>query len=279
MKFALSILTLALSANVLATPTVEARSPTRVERDLASVTGVLSSISDKVGALHTSIKNYNGGNTQSVESASDTLVEAINSGTTKVKSTDTLNSMDALGLQEPVSNLKDKIQSTITDLKGKKKKLVTAGKGGVTLDDLKKQKSAALKLSDAIVSKVPDNLQDIAHDLSSGISDAIQKGIDDFQDVAKGNKVAKVPVATAPASESSSSSSAPCDCSDAAPVFQPKPTSSSLFGSTASTSSAAASSSGTPSSSSSPAFTGAASLNKISGPAGVVALAAVVMAF
>ena len=277
MKFALSLLTLAFSANVLATPTVEARNPTRVERDLASVTGVLSGISDKVGALHTSIMNYNGGNTQSVESASDTLVDSINSGTTKVKGTDTLNSMDALGLQEPVSNLKDKIQSTITDLKGKKQKLVAAGKGGVTLDDLKKQKSAALKLSDAIVSKVPDNLQDIAHDLSSGISDAIQKGIDGFQDVAKKNKVAKVPVATAPASESSSS--APCDCSDAAPVSQPKPTSSSLFGSTASTSSAAASSSGTPSSSSSPAFTGAASVNKISGPAGVVALAAVVMAF
>lgn len=82
-KFTHSLLILALSTNVLATPTVEARNPTRVERNLASVTGVLSGISDKVGALHTSIKNYNGGNTQSVESASDTLVDAINSGTTK----------------------------------------------------------------------------------------------------------------------------------------------------------------------------------------------------
>ncbi|MBF6915500.1 hypothetical protein HN283_20855, partial [Acinetobacter baumannii] len=63
----------------------------------------------------------------------------------RVKGTDTLNSNDALGLQEPVSNLKDKIQSTVTDLNGKKQKLVAAGKGGVTLDDLKKQKSAALK--------------------------------------------------------------------------------------------------------------------------------------
>ncbi|EYE91256.1 cell wall mannoprotein 1 family protein, partial [Aspergillus ruber CBS 135680] len=185
MKFSLSLLTtLALSANVLATATVEARGPTRVGRDLASITGVLSGISDKVGSLHTAINNFNGGDTQPVESASDSLVDAINSGTTKVNGGDELNSMDALGLQKPVSDLKDKIQSTISDLNSKKQKIVDAGKGSLTYNDLQKQKTAALKLSDAIVSKVPENLHDIAHSLASGISDAIQKGVEDFEDVA-----------------------------------------------------------------------------------------------
>lgn len=268
MKFSLSFLTtLALSANVLATPTVEARGPTRVERDLASITGVLSGISDKVGTLHTAIKNYNGGDTQPVESASDSLVDAINSGTSKVKGSDDLESMDALGLQKPVSDLKDKIQSTISDLNDKKQQIVDAGKGSLTYNDLQKQKSAALKLSDAIVSKVPDNLQDIAHNLASGISDAIQKGVDDFKHVADSNSAnkpaPKPPVTTSstPAAETSSA---------AAPVSEaPKHTSSSLFKAPASSSA----------SSSAPVFTGAASVNKMSGPAGAVALAAMVMAF
>lgn len=281
MKFSLSVLTtLALSANVLATPTVEARGPTRVERDLASITGVLSGISDKVGSLHTAINNYNGGDTQPVESASDSLVDAINSGTTKVNGGDELNSMDALGLQKPVSDLKDKIQSTISDLNGKKEQIVAAGKGSLTYNDLQKQKTAALKLSDAIVSKTPENLHDIAHSLASGISDAIQKGVEDFQDVANSNsanKVAKAPVSTAsaPASESETETA---KSSSAAPVSSQaaKPTSSSLFKVPATSS---ASSSVAASSSSAPQFTGAASVNKMSGPAGAVAIAAMVMAF
>lgn len=289
MKFSLSLLTtLALSANVLATPTVEARGPTRVERDLASITGVLSGISDKVGSLHTAINNYNGGDTQPVQSASDSLVDAINSGTTKVNGGDDLNSMDALGLQQPVSDLKDKIQSTISDLNGKKQQIVAAGKGSLTYNDLQKQKTAALKLSDAIVSKTPENLHDIAHSLASGISDAIQKGVEDFQDVANSNsanKVAKAPVSTAPAPASeteteteTAETAETAETSSAAPVSSQaaKPTSSSLFKVPATSS---ASSSVAASSSSAPQFTGAASVNKMSGPAGAVAIAAMVMAF
>lgn len=263
MKLA-SLLTLTLSATVLATPTVESRSPTPVKRDLSSITGVLSGISNNVGSLHTAIKNYNGGgNTQPVESASDKLVDSINSGTKKVKGTNNLSGMDALDLQQPVSDLKDEIQSTISDLNGKKNQLMAAGKGGVTLADLKKQKSAALDLSDAIVSKVPDNLHDIAHNLASGISNAIQKGIDEFQNAGKSNsanKIARQPDTTASASSGAG---------------QMKPTSSSLFGSTSS----AVASNSSPSSSNTAAFTGAASTNKMSGSAGAVAFAAMAMAF
>lgn len=89
-----------LSASILATPTM-------VERDLAPIKSVISGIGGKVDTLHTSIKSYNGGNTQSEESASDTLVDAINSGTAKVKGTEELDSMSALGLQKPVLDLKD----------------------------------------------------------------------------------------------------------------------------------------------------------------------------
>lgn len=268
MKLTLSFLTMALSASVLATPTGLA------ERDLQSIKGVLTGISGKVATLHTAIKSYQGGNSQSVESASDTLVAAINSGAAKVKSSDDLNSMDALGLQEPVSDLKDDVKSTITDLNSKKQQIVAAGKGSVTLTDLKQQKTAALKLADAIVAKVPDNLQEIAQNLASGISDAIQKGIDDFKDVGGNNKVAKVPVASSLEPEPE------CDCTSSSASAQATPTSSSLFGVAAATasSSASASASGSASASAaSPAFTGGAPMNGMSGAAAAAALIAMVM--
>ena len=278
MKFTLSFMTMALSASVLATPSGIA------ERDLQSIKGVLGGISGKVSTLHTAIKGFEGGNTKPVESASDTLVEAINSGAAKVKSSEELNSMDALGLEKPVSDLKDDIKSTITDLNRKKQQIVAAGKGSLTLSDLKQQKTAALKLSDAIVGKVPANLQDIAHNLASGISDAIQKGIDNFKDVGGNNKVAKVPEASAPEPD--------CDCTKASASAQATPTSTSLFGVAAATpssstsasasasaaASASASASGSVSASaSSPAFTGGAPMNGMSGAATAVALIAMVM--
>ena len=176
MKFAaFSILTLGLTSGALA-------QPTRVERDLPTVTGVLSGIGPKVEALDSAVQAYSGGDVAKVQQASDNLVDAINAGTTKVKGTSDLSTSDALGLPGPVNELKEKISTVITHLSSKKQQLVKAGKGGQTYSDLTEQKTAAKKLSDTIVSKVPDSLQDLAGSIASGISEAIQKGVKDFQD-------------------------------------------------------------------------------------------------
>ncbi|OJJ35993.1 hypothetical protein ASPWEDRAFT_93762, partial [Aspergillus wentii DTO 134E9] len=183
MKFTSVLFTLGLTAGVIAEPTVQSRA-TPVERDLSTITGVLSGISDKVSALDSAIEAYKGGSVDPVQSASDNLVDAINSGTTKVKATDDLSAGDALGLTGPVSDLKDKIQTVIQHLTAKKSDIVKAKAGALTYNDLQDQKAAAQKLSDAIVSKVPKELDDIASGLASGISEAIGKGVDNFKDVA-----------------------------------------------------------------------------------------------
>lgn len=177
MKFAaLSLLTLGLTTGALAQPTRV------VERDLPTITGVLEGIGPKVEALDSAVQGYSGGDVAKVQQASDNLVDAINSGTTKVKGTSELSTSDALGLPGPVNDLKEKISTVITHLSSKKQQLVKAGKGGQTYSDLTEQKTAAKKLSDTIVSKVPDSLQDLAGSIASGISEAIQKGVKDFQD-------------------------------------------------------------------------------------------------
>ncbi|RAL03491.1 cell wall mannoprotein 1 family protein [Aspergillus ibericus CBS 121593] len=179
MKFSVfSLLTLGLAVGSLAAPTpVE-------ERDLPTVTGVLTNIGTKVDALGSAIQAYNGGSVAKLQQASDNLVTAINNGNKKVSGTAALSSGDALGLPGPVNDLKNKISTVITKLDGKKAQIVKAGKGAQTYNDLTQQKAAAKKLSDTIVSKVPKNLQSLAGSIAGGISEAINTGVKDFADQA-----------------------------------------------------------------------------------------------
>ncbi|PYI05177.1 hypothetical protein BO78DRAFT_318526 [Aspergillus sclerotiicarbonarius CBS 121057] len=194
MKFSIfPILTLGLAVGSLAAPTqVE-------ERDLPTVTGVLTNIGTKVDALGSAIQAYNGGAVTKVQQASNNLVTAINNGNTKVGGTAALSSGDALGLPGPVNDLKNKISAVITKLDGKKAQIVKAGKGAQTYNDLIQQKAAAKKLSNTIVSKVPQNLQSLAGSIAGGISDAIDTGVKDFADQApkKAREAEAEPVAEA----------------------------------------------------------------------------------
>ncbi|PYH98085.1 hypothetical protein BO71DRAFT_395565 [Aspergillus ellipticus CBS 707.79] len=195
MKLSLvSVLTLGLAAGSLA-------APTQVERDLPTVTGVLSGIGTKVDALDAAIKAYNGGDVAKVQQASDNLVTSINQGNTKVSGSGALSSNDALGLPGPVNELKNKIATVVSDLNGKKSEIVKAGKGAQTYNDLQQQSAAAKKLSNNIVAKVPQNLQSLAGSVAGGITDAINTGIKDFQDQApKGKREEVEEVATPSAS-------------------------------------------------------------------------------
>ncbi|KAB8075766.1 hydrophobic surface binding protein A-domain-containing protein [Aspergillus leporis] len=214
MKFS-SILALGLASGALAAPTKVAHEPSIVERDLASVTNVLSGINTKVETLDSAIKGFSGGNTDSVVSASTDLVSAIKSGTETVKSSDALSSGDALGLPGPVQNLAKKIDTTIEDLISKKSQIVAAGAGAKTYKQVQDQYSAAKDLADTITSKVPDSLQGIAGQLSGGITAAIQKGLDAYKD-ASTSTGATSPTTSA---DSSAASSKP----SSAPAAPPKP--------------------------------------------------------
>lgn len=181
MKFT-TLLTLGLAAGAMATPTKTARQPSLVERDVAAVTSVLSAVQDKVQTLDTAIKGWNGGAIDSVLSASDDVVSAINSGVTTIKGSGDLSTSDALALPGPVNDLTDVVKTTIDDLIAKKDQGEKACAIPATQDALKKQYDAAKDLSDTIVSKVPESLASIAQNLASGITDAIQKGINAYQD-------------------------------------------------------------------------------------------------
>jgi len=197
---------------------------------LATIQGVITTISNSVGTLDTAAKGYSGGDTSSLVSQSNSLLSAVQTGTTTVKGSADLSQNDALSLTSPVQALQSSIQTLISDLNSKKCQLVAAGGAAKVLSNLQQQKTASQALADAITSKVPSALQSIASQLSSGISNALQTGISDFQDTSS--------CPAAPGGSSSAtgpSSAAPSSSGAGAPVSAPVSTATTASNSTVTT--------------------------------------------
>ncbi|KAL5686579.1 hypothetical protein EMGR_002656 [Emarellia grisea] len=178
-----SLLAWGAFTGVLATPTKVSWAPSLVERDFAAVTSVVAAISSKVDALDANIKAYTGGDTSAIVDASADLISTINDGTSTVAAQPALSQVDALNLVNPILALTNKVKTTIDDLISKKSLIVEAGAGPTTYNQLLDQYTASSNLATTLSGKVPEALKQVAEELSSGITSAIQKGIDAYKDV------------------------------------------------------------------------------------------------
>ncbi|OJJ54615.1 hypothetical protein ASPSYDRAFT_160029, partial [Aspergillus sydowii CBS 593.65] len=174
---------LGLITTVLATPTHVIRERTLVERDAAAIQSNIADINSKTIALGDDITAYTGGDTSAIEKTSTDLVATINAGTDIVLDGDDLTSTDALNLVGPIQTLTENVDATISALIDKKDPVVEAGSGPAVYSQLQEQLAAATSFADALTSKVPEALKEIADELSSGIKASIQKGIDAYEDV------------------------------------------------------------------------------------------------
>lgn len=180
MKFSSTLVTLGLAVgSVVAEPIAR--------RDLETFEGIISDISAGVDALDTAVQGFNGGDGAEVESASQDLIETINAGVETANGQEQLSTQDAFALVQPVRDLADKVNTLVDNVIDKKPAVVEAGLGGTMLENLNQQYDAAQSLSEAISSKVPENMSDIAAELSSAITDAIQRGIDEYQGAGDGD--------------------------------------------------------------------------------------------
>ncbi|KAF9894420.1 hypothetical protein FE257_007923 [Aspergillus nanangensis] len=276
MKFS-ALFTLGLATAAIATPAKRA----------SGATDVIADITEKTQALGSAVSAYSGGDPSSVQSASDTLISTIKSGVESVNGGGDLSSTDALALTSPVQDLTKDVEAVVSDLIDKKSKFEAAGKAGTVLQSLKDQYAAADSLAKAISSKVPAALSDIAAELSSGITAAIQKGIDGY----KGATDSEGGSSTTDGGSEPTETAEPTGTAEPTETAEPTATATATGGATTSapviptgSSSSTPSSSAVPSSTggaaepSSPAFTGAAS--KVSFTfGGAVAAAALVAAF
>ena len=165
MKY-ITILPLATFAVGVIAESVAVEPPTKVRRDLAAVTNVISAVQSGLSALDTSVKRFSG-QAASLMSAASSAVDTINSGTTTVDGSSDLFLTDALGLQTPVKNLQTVGDSLSSSLIGKKSDFESAGLCDTVGTQANNLQTASNNLIKAIVSKIPSSAQSIAQSLAA----------------------------------------------------------------------------------------------------------------
>ncbi|KAJ6442304.1 cell wall protein [Purpureocillium lavendulum] len=176
MKF----LTLACLATSAVAGVVEP--PTRVlERDLATVTGVISGVGEQIDNLDKAAKAFSG-DQKPVVAAAEKLIQALKDGKTKVDGSDDLSLADALGLQEPVKALQAKGETLEKDFKEKRSEVEKAGACSTVRSNLADINKNSQALISSVVSKVPKDAQAIAKSLADGLTKVLNQAQDDFSE-------------------------------------------------------------------------------------------------
>lgn len=177
MKYSLTLA--ALAAGVCATnlPRVV------LERDLATIQGVIGDVSTKLTALNDAAQSFSG-DASGLTSASADLSSTIKSGTSTVQGTETLTLTDAVSLQSTVQSLQTNAQTLVDNLASKKSAIEQAGLCDTVLQQSQGLSTDSQALIDAVVGKVPQEAQSIAQNLVAGFTATLQQNQANF---AQGN--------------------------------------------------------------------------------------------
>lgn len=268
------------SSSALTFLAVSGASASILERQVATIIGVVNDINTITGSLDTAIKGFTS-DPKPLLAATQKVQDAVTAGISTVNGASSITLTDSVQIQGQVQNLQATIESVVSDLISKKDALVTAGQGQTVYKSLQDQLTGAKGLQAAISSKVPPEVQSLAQTLSAGINTALEKGVAAFKDT---------PGASAGSSSSSSSGSSPAPASGAAAGAAPSSASSGSSSSSSSSGSSMANhgSSGSSAGSAAPVttssapkpatYTGAAFRTVAGTVASVVAIFAVVFA-
>ncbi|KAG6356085.1 hypothetical protein INS49_015470 [Diaporthe citri] len=177
MKYSLTLAAMAAGACATNLPRVV------LERDLATIQGVIGDVSTKLTALNDAAQSFSG-DAGALTSASSDLSSTIKSGTSTVQGTDQLTLTDAVSLQSTVQGLQSNAQTLVDNLASKKSAIEQAGLCDTVLQQSQSLSTDSQSLIDAVVSKVPQEAQSIAQNLVAGFTASLQQNQANF---AQGN--------------------------------------------------------------------------------------------
>ncbi|GKT46609.1 cell wall mannoprotein 1 [Colletotrichum spaethianum] len=177
-----SLLTFSLAAvTVLAAPVSIQHS--KYKRDLASIQAALNTINSALQGLDNSVKNTNsvtlGGGIQLLGAVGG-VKNSIESATTQVQASEVLNAQDARNLKAATDALTNNVKVTINDVIAKKSLVDSLGATPLVAVALQDQKTASVALAQALVSKVPPELNADAQKSATALSNVLDQGIGVF---------------------------------------------------------------------------------------------------
>lgn len=231
-----------------------------LERDLATIQGVIGDVSTKLTALNDAAQSFSG-DAGALTSASSDLSSTIQSGTSTVQGTDALTLTDAVSLQSTVQGLQSNAQTLVDNLASKKSAIEQAGLCDTVLQQSQGLSTDSQALIDAVVGKVPQEAQSIAQNLVAGFTATLQQNQANFAQGNCTNASGGGGGGSSPSSTGGSGGSSPSSSASASTL----PTATSGGGSSGGGSNATATGSGgaSPTTSSPTQFTGAAVANGV----------------
>ncbi|KAJ4155457.1 hypothetical protein LMH87_000698 [Akanthomyces muscarius] len=252
---------------------------THVERDASEINSILADVKKNLESLDSAVKSYNGDKSTLLKASND-LISTLKDGKTKVDASAELDLNDAVTLTAPVQDLTKTGESLAGDLKAFKSTVEKESECTLIRTQVGNVNDASQALIKSVVGKVPEEAQQIASQLSAGLTKVLQDTVTEFnedncKDSGNGGS-SPSGSSSAPASSSAPSSSA-AGSSSAAPTGSASvpATSAPATSSSAASGSAPASSSG-PASTAPPVVTaGAAALAPLG--AAAVAVAALLL--
>lgn len=177
MKFGATLVTFGLAIGAaFAEPIPKAFS----KRALQDYLDVIDGINTQVNLVESLFAGYTGGDGTPVLNAGNDLVALIDQGTTDVNGFAALNSADGLLLVQPIMDLTDDVNAAIDTTIAKEAVVDANGYHQDVLDNLNAQKTSSEALAAALTAKVPDDLKDLAAELSAAVAAAIQRGIAEY---------------------------------------------------------------------------------------------------
>ncbi|KAL0943168.1 cell wall protein [Colletotrichum truncatum] len=181
MKFTTEITLLTMAAGVFAeAPTrVQRDTPSLVERDLATISGVIQQVDNQLKSLNTAVQGFNG-DINGLATAAGGLVNTLQQGTQQVDATSEITLNEALNLQQFVTGLQTDGNALIKGLNDKKPEFEKANLCGVIVTNVEQTGASAQKLIDAVVKKVPQSVQQVASQLAGSFSKSLTDAKDNF---------------------------------------------------------------------------------------------------
>ncbi|KAI0110514.1 hydrophobic surface binding protein A-domain-containing protein [Hypoxylon sp. NC0597] len=173
--------TLALTAAGVVAEPVPAQQPTKVARDIATVTSVVAQVSAAMSKLDTTVKAFDGSDLTSVETDAKALVSALTSGASTLASAGgSLSLTDALSLQDVVTPLGPAAEALVSDVSAKKTQFEKAGLCSIVGSAIQDAGSGAKSLVDNVVAQVPEAAQAIAQQVAGTVVDTLTNLASEF---------------------------------------------------------------------------------------------------
>ncbi|KAL8377925.1 hypothetical protein RB595_008554 [Gaeumannomyces hyphopodioides] len=153
--------------------------PALAARDVQTINNVVTDTDSRIKELTAAINGFNGDPAQLL-TASSNMLGSLNKGVTDITATSPISLNDAVTLQGTITGLQNDGNALIKALSDKKTAFENAGLCEVVFKQAGDMGDVAKKLIDAVVQKVPQEVQQLAAQVSGSFTDTLKQSQQTF---------------------------------------------------------------------------------------------------